>query len=153
MSTRGVLNTPQSDHLEKNDILLLENGNLTSTDFGIVSEQCYGTDRYSSLPQVYSVNNKGGVIATRGQVFTTATNLSTSAYGGVGVAYTLYVGILNTTLGTVKFGSMYATELKATILYDDATTEDFNKDDATVLNALFISPYGLVEGTEDWMEA
>jgi len=43
--------------------------------------------------------------------------------------------------------------LKATILYDDATTEDFNKDDATVLNALFISPYGLVEGTEDWVEA
>jgi hypothetical protein len=150
--TRNIMMTPQSDNLNMIDCVLMENGNFLVGSLEVLEAYFSEHAGTSSLPQIYSLDKKGGSVATRGQVYTTIFNLITASYDGVGEGKTLYIGILDTTLKVVKYGIIYVTELKAVIVYDDESTEDFNKDDVTALIALIISPYGEILGTEDWIE-
>lgn len=154
MSTRNIMNVPTTPEVKDIDVFVYEQDNFVSADTVALKKRLHPEPYFSKSPVIYVENNKGGTVSTKGGIYSTVHSLIMASYGEIHLEAFLNLAIFNLQTRFVQFGTVTIQEINsvntAVMKTADESILHFDEEDSTSFNAIVISPYGEVPGTETW---
>lgn len=156
MKERHVDTLTLAASLEAGDLLVVEeNSELKQANVALLTRLASYNEEFSALPQVYTgFNIKGGVSTyTRRGVFKAISSMISAAYGGVTLGNKLRLFIFESAGPLFKAADWSVSGSVVTAEYVDSTSATFGEDDWGEYQAFIMSPWGLVPGTDSFVDA
>ena len=156
MKERHIDTLTLVDSLEVGDLLVIEeNSELKQADISLLSRLASYDGEFSAVPQVYTgFNIKGGVSTyTRRGVYKAIRSMISAAYNGVTTGNQLRLFIFESSGPLFKAADWSVSGSTVTASYTDATSATFSENDWGEYQAFIMSPWGLVPGTDNFVEA